>query len=579
MSSKAYHDELNYLRTLGLEYAQRHPSTAGALGSGARDPDVERLLQGFSFLTARIHDRLDNQYSHIAEALLEVAWPQVLQPLPSTTMIQFQPDRQVLRKNFEITQGTELDSENQPWGNYRFQTSRTVHLYPFQINNIELVEKNDTAFLEISFEMNSGASLEDCQFSDLPLFISGDDERFTYGWYLWLTQYIKRAYFVADGDDKKIAVNMVPVGFDDDTTLFPDSDAELPGHRLLREFFCYPKNFLFINIPDLTPLSELGAAEQFKLVVDFGNRSPSGPMRKLSPNALNLFCTPAVNLFNSHARIALDHTRSEFVVRSDEIDIEHHEVFSVEKIIGVESGPSGKRREFLPFFKRDIGTSHDSPTYRTRFTDIQVRRNDRALQGRECFVSFENLNLDVSHSLSLDVTCVNRSGASSLKPGQVCKPTEMVPAFVQFKNIDQPTNYRPAVTAPDYLWQLVSSMNLARQSIANLENLRSAIRLHCRVHRESDAAVNQWLEGISSINVNPGVCTDNGTILRTLHTELELHSPPERTNEYYLFAIIICEFMRHVASINTRLDFRLKFTHDVALDYQWPKRVGTCPVL
>ena len=59
MSSTSYQDELNYLRELGKEFADRYPDTAHMLGQGARDPDVERLLQGFAFLTARLHDRLD----------------------------------------------------------------------------------------------------------------------------------------------------------------------------------------------------------------------------------------------------------------------------------------------------------------------------------------------------------------------------------------------------------------------------------------------------------------------------------------------------------------------------------------
>ena len=579
MSSKSYHDELNYLRTLGVEYAQRHPTTAGALGSGARDPDVERLLQGFAFLTARLHDRLDNQYSHIAEALLEVAWPQVLQPLPSVTMIQFSPDRQVLRKDFTLEKGVELDSEKQAWGRYRFQTSRAVTLYPFQIKSIGLVEEQDSVFLDVDFVLNSGASISDSSLGELPLYISGDDPRFTYGWYLWLTQHLKGARVLIEGSGRYEEVELVPMSFDDDITIFPDSEAELPGHRLLREFFLYPKNFLFVKIKDLSPLSQIGVEDSFKLRIDFGNRAPSGPMRRLEAGSFKLFCTPAVNLFTSFSRLSHDHSRSEFVVRSDEIDVEHHEIFSVDSVTGIESGPSGRRRDFLPFFQRKMTTNRDIPTFRTRFADIQVRRNDRALQGRECFISFEDLNIDVPQSISMDITCTNRSGTSTLKPGQISKPTEMVPAFLKFSNIDQPTTYRPAVSAPDYLWQLVASMNLARQSTADIENVRSAIRLHCRVHQESDATVNQWIEGLSKIFIEPGVSAENGTILRTMRIGLELTCPPERSHEYYLFALIICEYMRHIASINTRLDFSIKFSHDISQTYRWPHRVGSCPVL
>ncbi|WP_324272451.1 type VI secretion system baseplate subunit TssF, partial [Pseudomonas aeruginosa] len=35
------------------------------------DPHVERLLEGFSLLTARLQRRLDNDYAEFSDALLE----------------------------------------------------------------------------------------------------------------------------------------------------------------------------------------------------------------------------------------------------------------------------------------------------------------------------------------------------------------------------------------------------------------------------------------------------------------------------------------------------------------------------
>jgi type VI secretion system protein ImpG len=49
---KYYQDELAYLRELGRDFARRHPAAARWLEESGTDPDVERLLEGFSFLTA-----------------------------------------------------------------------------------------------------------------------------------------------------------------------------------------------------------------------------------------------------------------------------------------------------------------------------------------------------------------------------------------------------------------------------------------------------------------------------------------------------------------------------------------------
>lgn len=54
MFSKYYQSELTYLRELGREFAHANPTLTRALADREGDPEVERLLEGFAFLTARI---------------------------------------------------------------------------------------------------------------------------------------------------------------------------------------------------------------------------------------------------------------------------------------------------------------------------------------------------------------------------------------------------------------------------------------------------------------------------------------------------------------------------------------------
>ena len=60
MFSKYYQSELTYLRELGREFGRAYPNVAGMLAERGGDPDVERLLEGFAFLPARIRERLDD---------------------------------------------------------------------------------------------------------------------------------------------------------------------------------------------------------------------------------------------------------------------------------------------------------------------------------------------------------------------------------------------------------------------------------------------------------------------------------------------------------------------------------------
>src|SRR3970282_1212300 len=90
-----YERELTFLRQLGAELASKYPKVAGRLlleADKSEDPHVERLIQAFAFLAARIHHKLDDEFPEITEALLGVLYPHYLAPVPSVAIVQFALD-------------------------------------------------------------------------------------------------------------------------------------------------------------------------------------------------------------------------------------------------------------------------------------------------------------------------------------------------------------------------------------------------------------------------------------------------------------------------------------------------------
>ncbi|MBZ0116353.1 MAG: type VI secretion system baseplate subunit TssF, partial [Sandaracinaceae bacterium] len=83
MFSKYYQSELTYLRELGREFAEANPSLAGLFAEQGGDPDVDRLLEGFAFLTARIRERIDDAVPEVVEALAQMLIPQYVATLPA----------------------------------------------------------------------------------------------------------------------------------------------------------------------------------------------------------------------------------------------------------------------------------------------------------------------------------------------------------------------------------------------------------------------------------------------------------------------------------------------------------------
>src|SRR3954449_9494872 len=87
--------ELQYLREMGAEFAREFPVVAGRLAidvTPCPDPYVERLLEGFAFLAARVQLKMEAEFPRFTQALLESVYPHYLAPTPSMTIVRMTPD-------------------------------------------------------------------------------------------------------------------------------------------------------------------------------------------------------------------------------------------------------------------------------------------------------------------------------------------------------------------------------------------------------------------------------------------------------------------------------------------------------
>jgi type VI secretion system protein ImpG len=108
-----YNQELTYLRRMGAEFARRYPGVASALqldATRSADPHVERLLEGFAFLTARVQLRIRTTSRRSRQALLTSVYPEYTRPIPSMSLVQFQldPEQGKLSTGFAVPADTPL---------------------------------------------------------------------------------------------------------------------------------------------------------------------------------------------------------------------------------------------------------------------------------------------------------------------------------------------------------------------------------------------------------------------------------------------------------------------------------------
>ena len=160
MFNKYYQDELAFLREMGEEFAAAHPQVAHMLASHGTDPDVERLLEGFAFLTGRIRQKLDDELPEITHTLMGLLWPHYLRPIPAMSVVEFQPRPAALRDRQVVDRGVEIHSVPVEGTPCRFRTAAAVEMWPIELTDARVEEPaGETPRLVLTIRPLEGVSL------------------------------------------------------------------------------------------------------------------------------------------------------------------------------------------------------------------------------------------------------------------------------------------------------------------------------------------------------------------------------------------------------------------------------------
>ena len=83
------------MREMGSEFAHSYPKIAARLGienEQCADPYVERLLEGFAFLAARVQLKIEEEFPKFCQQLLSMVYPDFLAPRPSMAVVHLAPN-------------------------------------------------------------------------------------------------------------------------------------------------------------------------------------------------------------------------------------------------------------------------------------------------------------------------------------------------------------------------------------------------------------------------------------------------------------------------------------------------------
>ncbi len=130
-----YERELRFIRKTAMGFAEKYPEIAPRLllePTKCEDPHVERLIESFAMLTARVQLRLDDDFSELSHALLDIMYPHFLRPIPSSTIAQLSldPEQGVAGEGLLIPRHSPLRSRSVDGVRCSFRSCYETRLWP-----------------------------------------------------------------------------------------------------------------------------------------------------------------------------------------------------------------------------------------------------------------------------------------------------------------------------------------------------------------------------------------------------------------------------------------------------------------
>ncbi|MCP3867684.1 MAG: type VI secretion system baseplate subunit TssF [Gammaproteobacteria bacterium] len=594
--NKYYQDELAFLRELGKEFSDANPGLTHYLSDRSNDPDVERLLEGFAFLSGRLRQKLDDELPELTHTMMALLWPHFLRPVPSMSILQFDPVPYAITEKKQVSRGVEVESRPVAGTGIscRFRTCYDVELLPLTMDQVELKRLGDGSVMELGLEVSPGVSLEDLGLQRLRFYLHGGQEQhISQSLYLWLFRYLEKIHVsvsMGDGEHQSYSLNpesLIPAGFGEEEGLLPYPPNAFIGYRLLQEYFSLPEKFLFVELTGLESLSRYALAERIDLRFEFSR--PLDEQVRLRKEHVRLYCTPIVNLFKrSGEPLRVNHRQTEYRVRMQGGDPAHHEIFSIDRVEGWVQGNARKKvyRSFESFEHETDELGEGLKTYyRARLKSAVAGR------GVDTYLSFVDSRCESSfpptETIALELTCSNRNLPEKLHVGDISVATGNSPEFATFRNIVQVSPSMPPPLEAGLHWQLISNMALNYLSLARVDTLRALLSTYdfkTFFDIQAERTSRKRLEGIDAIAVQPIDRIYRGLPIRGLRTTMELRESrfggegPAGEGGMYLFASVLNEFFSLFASINSFHQLKVKGI-ERGEEYQWPTRIGQQPLL
>jgi len=362
-----YEKQLQEFGQQSRAFADKYPKIAQRLSLNQEqidDPHIERLIQAFSLIAARIDKKLADSYDIFTRSLFEVMFPQYLRHFPACSVVSFED----LNKQKQLTdvhiipKGTTLKSRSFKGVQCEFNTSAEVKLLPIQLESLSFqtnpsahIHLNQNATLNLKFELLNPAK-NWLKNEKLPIYL---DAISNFPLQVLDDIFHKETSFSLRINHKVVAIKnpFEVMGFDENESLLPVDQHTHHAYRLLIEYFCFPEKFSYLNLNldflKLLKEENLSFEVQIHLKLNLNDQAIIRNYSELNVANFKLFTSPVVNLFEKQAEPQkINHKNLEYPLMTDAHHPEFYQVYSIVEmnLIREKSNQDQVVYPILPFF-------------------------------------------------------------------------------------------------------------------------------------------------------------------------------------------------------------------------------------
>ncbi len=592
-----YEAELSFLRRSGAAFARRYESVASRLGLEAAkcdDPHVERLLEGAAFLAGRIHRRLDDDAPELSEALLSVAYPQYVRPIPSLALVQMHldPDQGKVTSGYTVPAGQELYSRRVDGVACRFRTGYETTLWPLTVDEASWVPVQGLGFrvprgvvggFRIRLSSVAEVPLGQLELGTLRFFLHGDGSLPYTVYELLLASAEEVVIRPTGGSDLRRPGRIEPVGFEPEQGLLPHPHRSFLPYRFLQEYFSFPEKYLFVDLHGLEGVRGEAWDGGFEVVIPIRTFERSERQRTLehgvTADLFRLGCVPIVNLFRHTSEpVLLSHRRMEYPVVADARNRSTTRIYSVE---AVKAAVGDRQIEFEPLHGAPAGRREG---HRQRILWHARRRSAGEAGGAaDVVVAFADAEARMVRpgldSVSADLVCYNGTLPARLPFGDERGDFEMAGSgpWERIVTVVKPTEPVLAPLGRRQMWRLISQLAVNYVSLVDHGPgpLQELLQLHNAASRPGSDGQIRGLIGLEGRPGHARIDTAHGpTFVRGTRVSLTLDEEAFTGGGAYLFASVVERFLGLSVTVNSFAQVTAHTSQRRVPLGRWPARSG-----